>query len=233
MKTKFVGAAAAAVMGVMACLGAGCDDDDDADIDTGSGGRGGSFGAGGRSGGAGGNVGGGGNVGSGGVTGGGGTTATALDDPQIAGVMLEANNGEVHAGEVALARSNNPAIRDFAMLMINEHSAADRSLQMVMDAQGMVATDSTMRRNMTMEAANTLNMLWSVNAANFDVAYADSQIAMHTMVLSMLDGMLIPRAQNAALKTELEGARPKVASHLTMAQQLRTTLGGTTTPPTP
>jgi putative membrane protein len=212
MKTKHVRAGMAAAFAVIGCLSLACDDDTNVtsnDGGTGSGGRAGT-----------------GTGGTGGTTGGGGTggAMATLDDPQIAGVMLEANTGEVHAAEIAQARSNNASVRDFAAMMIMDHGNASRALQTMMDTQGMIATDSSTRRNLDAQATNTMNMLWTVNAAGFDAAYADSQVTMHTMVLGLLDVMLIPRAQNTALKTELDAARPKVAAHLQMAQQLRASL---------
>jgi putative membrane protein len=147
--------------------------------------------------------------------------AAMLNDGQVAGVMLEANAGEVQAGNVANARSMNPAVRMFAAMMITDHAGANQTLEATLAAQAIEAADSPLRRMLSDQAAQTLNSLWAASPSGFDVAYADSQVAMHMMVLGLLDQTLIPMASNAALKMDLQAARMTVSMHLMAAQQLR------------
>jgi putative membrane protein len=147
--------------------------------------------------------------------------AAMLNDGQVAGVMLEANAGEVQAGNVANARSMNPAVRMFAAMMITDHTGATQTLEATLAAQAIEAVDSPLRRMLSEQAAQTLNSLWAASPSGFDVAYADSQVAMHMMVLGLLDQTLIPMTSNAALKMDLQAARMTVTMHLMAAQQLR------------
>jgi putative membrane protein len=175
--------------------------------------------------------GGGGSGGGGGADGGTDAAAQLSSDGQVAGVVVEANSGEVHAGTIARVRSRNEAVRAFAGRMITEHSAANEMMDALLLAQGLVAADSQTRQTLSGQATQTLNSLWAASPSGFDVAYADSQVAMHTMVLNLLDSTLIPTAQNAQLKASLQTMRQAVATHLAAAQQLRASLsadGGTT-----
>jgi predicted outer membrane protein len=228
------------VRGVLACLAvaaffaASCDDDSNENClgVAGRDGGAGTGGAAGRADGGGGAGTGGGAAGTdGGAAGadaGGGDAmdgaALALDDGQIAGVMIEANSGEVHAAAIASGRTKTASVRAFATMMTMDHLMANQSLVAVLDAQSLLAADSAVRRALTDQAEMALSTLWSASAAGFNVAYADSQVSMHTMVLGLLDDVLIPKAQNAALKTDLQAARAKVAMHLAEAQALRASL---------
>lgn len=141
-------------------------------------------------------------------------------DPQIAGVMVEANTGEVHAAEIALGRGMAASVRNFAQMMVTDHSMANQTLQMVLEAQGIRMTDSRERVMLSAMTSVTLNMLWAAAPAAFDLDYANSQVTMHMEVLNLLDTVLIPGAQNAALKANLQAERATVVIHLAAAQAL-------------
>jgi putative membrane protein len=102
---------------------------------------------------------------------------------------------------------------------------ANTRVQALLLAQGVRAEDSATRRTLSDDAAAVLDDLWAAPAASFDVVYVDSQVAMHMAVLSLMDTVLIPSTENAAMKAELQAQRAAVAAHLAMAQQLRSTLG--------
>jgi putative membrane protein len=198
---------------------------------TGLGGSGGISGSGG-SGGLGGTSGTGGTGGSAAMTGDGGISdgATAdgasdggtmpLSDPASAGVMLEANNGEVAAGEVAVARAQRTDVRAFAQQMISDHTAANQRLLMLTQRLGIMPVDSAQRRTLAMMAQTLINQLWMTSGPAFDTTYVQSQVLAHQQVLMLLDTSLIPGAQNAELKAELMATRMTVAMHLSAAQAL-------------
>jgi putative membrane protein len=150
-----------------------------------------------------------------------------LSDPAAAvGVMLEANNGEIAAGAQALARAQASAVRDFAMMMISDHTDANQRLAMLAQNLGIMPVDSPQRRTLAMMAQAALDQLWQTSGAAFDMAYVQSQVVMHQQVLQLLDNVLIPGAQNMQLKTELMAARMTVAMHLAAAQALLARDGG-------
>jgi predicted outer membrane protein len=195
-------------------LGGGCDDDNND-----NGGRGGS----------------GGNIsvttGRGGSSGGGNGTAgnggaTVLSDAQIGAIMIEANGGEVHAGDVATSRAVDAGTVSFAMMMVTDHTMANQRLQSVLQQANITAADSAERQALASQAQQVLDMLWAAPVSAFDQMYIQSQVTMHTMVLQMLDARLIPATQNAALKAELQTERTAVMTHLTKAQQIAGTLTG-------
>jgi putative membrane protein len=200
--------------------------------DAGTADGGGTGGAGGP-GGTGGRTGTGGSTGTdGGAVGTGGSTGDAaapdggapLSDAQIAAIMIEVNGAEVRAGQVANSRASNTATLAFATMMVTDHLAATGRLQIVLQSANINAADSPDRRALAAEGMQTLDTLWATPASTFDRVYLQSQVTMHTQVLQMLDAKLIPAAQNAALKSELQTERTAVMAHLTLAQQLLTNL---------
>ena len=111
-------------------------------------------------------------------------------------------------------------------MMVTDHTTANQNLATVLQQAGITASDSPDRRSVAEDATDTAMMLWATTSAAFDLAYAESQVTMHMMVLQLLDTQLIPSTQSQALKTELQTERATVMTHLTAAQQLQAQLTG-------
>jgi len=156
----------------------------------------------------------------GGGAGGGGGAAVALTDPQIAGIAYAANMGELGQAQLAGTKSTNSAVLNFATMMITDHGAAITRLQQTLAAQNIMTADSPQRQSLTNTSNQTYNTLFTQSGATFDKTYAMAQVSAHQTYLNLLDQALIPDAQNAALKAELQMERTTVANHLTMAQML-------------
>jgi putative membrane protein len=162
----------------------------------------------------------------GGVDAAAGDGGTTLSDSQAAGVMMEANSGEVMVGNLAVSRAQGASVRAFAQQMVTDHSMANQKLMMLLQRVGLSAGDSPVRQMLAMAAQTTLTQLSAQTGAAFDAAYLASQVSMHQQVLKLLDDVLIPSAQNADLKAELVSARATVAMHLSTAQSLAASGGG-------
>jgi len=162
----------------------------------------------------------GGQAGAGGRGGAAGIGVPALSDGQIAGVMIQANHAEIGVAEIAQTRANTPAVHAFADMMVTDHTMANVSLLTLLQAEGIMATDSGPRQMLEMQASDVTTSLWGAPAGMFDTIYAQSQVTMHMMVLQLLDTTLIPSTQSASLRTELQTERNVVTDHLTAAQLL-------------
>jgi putative membrane protein len=232
---------AVSLSGIMVLAHGGCSDDNNTITDGGAGSGGsntGGTGGTGTGGGTGGSVGSGG-TGTGGGAGdagtssgdagldGGGDGGIRLTDSEAAGVMMEANSGEVMIGNLATTKAMNAQVMAFAQQMVTEHTMANNRLMMLLQSDaGITAASSSTRQMLAMMAQMTLTQLSGLTGAAFDSAYISSQVTMHQQVLTLLDQVLIPSAQNAALKTELMSARATVMMHLTAAQTLAAMVGG-------
>jgi putative membrane protein len=149
-----------------------------------------------------------------------------LSEPQVLAVVIEANNGEVAAGEVADARAQDMRAAAFGRRMINEHSAANQRARVLADTLALMPSDSGVRRMLSANAHALVEMLWAQPAATFDRAYVQSQIMVHMQVLTLIDTVLLPSTTTAQLRAELMTMRTAVMSHLTDAQALLPLLQG-------
>lgn len=156
-----------------------------------------------------------------------------LTDAEIAAIVKAANTGELEQAKIAKSRAKNKAVKDFAAMMVKDHTDMIKSGDAVLKKAGIEAKDNEISAHMTDEAKTTLEKLKSTaKGADFDKAYIDAQVNAHTQVLESIDKQLMPNVQNADLKAELERARPKVEAHLGHAKEIQTSLAPLTPPTT-
>src|SRR4051812_15687849 len=57
-----------------------------------------------------------------------GAHAQAPSDPQIVGIVVAANNIDINYAKLALQKSKNQEVRDFAQQMLTDHNAVQKSV---------------------------------------------------------------------------------------------------------
>ena len=146
--------------------------------------------------------------------------AQAPSDPQIAGIVVTANQIDVDAGQLAKSRSKNKEVQKFAQQMITDHSAVNKQAAALARKLGVKPAQSDTSKSLKQGAKENMASLKKLKGAAFDKAYVDHEIAYHEQVLGAIDKVLIPGAQNAELKGLIEKARPAIAAHLDHAKML-------------
>jgi putative membrane protein len=152
-------------------------------------------------------------------------SATALTDAQIAGITGAAHKGEIEAARMARKQSKNAKVRAFAAQMIKQHTNAQKMEGDVASKAGITPAESDMSAKLTQGSADTASQLKDLKGKEFDKAYAKAMVDGHTKVLDSLDNVLIPAAQDAGLKAQLQKERPVVATHLEHAKKLADSVG--------
>lgn len=142
-------------------------------------------------------------------------------DPEIAHIAVTANAIDVEMGQLALTRAESQAVRGFARTMIADHSAVNEQAAELTERLGVTPADNPTSQSLQENAAEAREELENVDEHDFAMAYIDHEIAYHRAVLSALDEVLIPGADNAELREFLEEVRPAIAGHLEHAKSLR------------
>lgn len=150
--------------------------------------------------------------------------AQAPSDPQIAGIVVTANQIDVDAGKLAKSRSKNKEVQQFAQQMITDHTAVNKQAAALAKKLGVKPEDSDTSKSLKKGAAENVANLKKLKGAKFDQAYVDHEVAYHDQVLGAIDKVLIPSAQNAELKGLIEKVRPAIAAHLEHARHLQESL---------
>jgi putative membrane protein len=156
-------------------------------------------------------------------------TASAQDkggpsDPQIAGIVVAANQIDIDAGKLAKSRTKNQEVSKFAQQMITDHTAVNKQASALVKKLGVTPAESATSKSLKSAAGKNMANLKGLKGAEFDKAYTDNEVAYHQQVLDAIDKVLIPSAKNAELKDLITKVRPAIAAHLDHAKMIQSSL---------
>ena len=118
------------------------------------------------------------------------------NDAEIAHIAYTAGQIDIKAAELALQKSKNKEVRDFAENMVRDHkSVNDQALALVKKLK-VTPQDNDMSKSLVKQADAKQAELKSLSGAAFDKAYADNEVAYHKTVDAALETTLIPNASN-------------------------------------
>lgn len=124
----------------------------------------------------------------------------APTDPQIAHIAYTAGVVDIGYAEIALQRSKNRTVREFANEMLKDHKAVNDKALALVKKLGVTPQDNETSQALTRQAAEKRAELMQLSGAAFDRAYAENEVAYHSFVNNAVDTLLIPSATNGELK---------------------------------
>ena len=151
--------------------------------------------------------------------------AGAPTDPQIADIVVTANQVDIDAGKLAKSKAHAKQVKDFAQLMITDHTAVNKSAAELVTKLKVKPEDNPTSESLKKGGQDNVAKLKKLDGAAFDRAYVDHEVTYHETVLDALDKTLIPSATNDELKALMVKVRPAFVAHLEHAKQLQASLG--------
>ncbi len=151
-------------------------------------------------------------------------SASKVSDANIVATLASADSFEVAVGKLALSRSADKRVKNFARMLINDHTQHEGDMKDLADRAGITPappSGDTSARHME----NVMGRLRSAGKGhNFDKTFVAAAIADHQQDISEVKDMQ-SSASNDALKQELNQTLPKLQEHLNHAQELQGELG--------
>jgi putative membrane protein len=155
-----------------------------------------------------------------------GTAADTLDDNQMLSVLDAMNQTEILPSQVAQQKATNPELKQYAQMMVTQHTALGDSMSALAQANGLAPAPHPLAEGMLATANSSTQRLQGLQGMDFDTAYAALMALSHQTGLATVQERMIPRARNAALRTALETkVTPAVEMHLRDIERIRGTLG--------
>lgn len=136
---------------------------------------------------------------------------------------------EVELGKLASERAQNAAVKQFAQMMVQDHTKAGEELkQTVMSHGGTVNTE------LPDPSEEVLEKLRNLRGAEFDREYMDAMVDGHQEMKGMVSGRIndakrmttSPSGLEAAVDQWAHKALPTVEQHLAKAEEIRNSLKG-------
>jgi putative membrane protein len=147
-------------------------------------------------------------------------TGLEVQDGHVVGVAFELNSAIVTMSETAETRTETAAVLDLAATLITEHTASNTAFVAI----GISPIGTDLGATIELEAADEVNALEQLSGDAFDDQYVQLMIGLHEYALEVLDELLIPDAEDADLRAELQDMRATIVAHLAAAEQVQADL---------
>ncbi len=148
-----------------------------------------------------------------------------LNDLEIAHVAYTADLIDIRYAHLALAISENPAVREFAQTMIRDHSAVNDKALALLTKLNASAQDNFLSRQLNAQADPLVDEMSHLHGAEFDRRYADNELGYHQAVNDLVEGNFIPNIQNPEVKALFEDALVIFKAHEKHAEKMVASLG--------
>jgi putative membrane protein len=142
-----------------------------------------------------------------------------MTSPDVGGVMTAANQGEIEQAQAALPRLGTTAARDFANMMIAEHTKALSEARSTLASSNIVPDEMSSRAAALRTDSDRIVTMLNNAGTNADRVYMQSQVDVHQKLLNMIDNDLVP-VSHGTLLAILYKQRASVAMHLDHARQI-------------
>ena len=120
---------------------------------------------------------------------------------------------EIRSSQLAMSRAQTPAVRQFAEMMVREHTQLSQQLMAAARASGMAMSPTMLPMH-----AEMLARLEAMSGAAFEAEYARQQMMAHEMAVA-LHSNYAARGDTPALRRVAAVAAPRVGQHLAMIRQ--------------
>ena len=144
----------------------------------------------------------------------------AMNDLEIAHTAYTAGGLDIRYAHLALAISENEAVRDFAQTMIRDHSAVNEAAGALITELNVTPQDNALSQALVEGAAARRAELMALNGNAFDCAYATNELGYHQVVNKTVAESFIPAVTVAPLKALLEDALVTFRAHEKHAEAL-------------
>lgn len=146
--------------------------------------------------------------------------ADAMNDQQIAHTAYTAGEIDIRYAHLALALSENAAVRDFAATMVRDHAAVNDAAVKLITELNVTPEDNGLSQTLVKGAADKRAELITLEGKAFDCAYSTNELAYHQIVNKTVAESFLPAVTVEPLKKLLEDALATFKQHEGHAEQM-------------
>lgn len=139
-------------------------------------------------------------------------------DYKFAEAATKANAAEIELGQLASQKAEDPAVKQYAQRIVQDHTRASQQLQQILSQKGVtIPTETASSENREMDK------LQKLSGADFDKAYIDHMVRDHKKDVKEFERQS-QKAEDADIKSFAANTLPVLQDHLKMAQDLEGTV---------
>jgi predicted outer membrane protein len=127
-----------------------------------------------------------------------GSGVSECSPAQVAGILNALNKSAIDSAKLALSKSQNDEVREFAEKAIDAHTKLEKKLTDSLDAAGITPIDSDIAYELTTGAKREMDALRSSD--QFDRDYAAHEVLAHAKAIGLIDALATGHESGAAGK---------------------------------
>lgn len=143
------------------------------------------------------------------------TQTTQVSDAEFVQTVANSDAFEIQSSELAAQRAARQDVKDFASLMVREHTATTQELTQLASQLNMTAPTPQLDAGMS----GRIDSLRGMTGESFDDAYLDAQVSAHEQAVNAFENY-IANAPAGPLRDWASNTLPKLRTHLTQVQNL-------------
>jgi putative membrane protein len=150
-----------------------------------------------------------------------------LNDETILGMLDRANSADSTLAKLAAKQATDPAVKEFANMMMKDHHDLRASGEEVAKKLGVTPKPPAKDPVAGYSAGESAQIQKAKKGADFDKTYIDNEVTVHQAVLDAVN-MARVSSSSPEVKDLLQKAIPVVRAHLEQAMALQKRLNPTT-----
>ena len=123
-----------------------------------------------------------------------------LSDLEIAHVAYVADNIDIRYAHLALAISDNAAVRQFAETMIRDHTAVNEQALALLAKLKAEPVDNFLSKSLVANSGKLIDEMSKLRGADFDRRYAQNELDYHKAVNDLVANSFISNIENAEVR---------------------------------
>lgn len=139
---------------------------------------------------------------------------------QIGEILLTLDDGEIRQAEIERARGIDEEPRDFAELMIEQHSLHADRVSDILFVRRIEPVDNAVAASLRAETAATLDELERTPVEEIDIVYMRIQVTMHVAGLLLIEQLIDLAAADPELQVFLQETYDLLAQHRVNAEAI-------------
>ena len=132
--------------------------------------------------------------------------------------VAQASLGEIEVARLAMERSQNKDVKDFADMLVNDHTNGLEKLKDLMKDYNLPQATT-----LPADTKQEIDRLAALSDGDFDREFANMMVSDHQKAIELFRDEF-GTAQNHDIRDYVEGMLPKLEKHLKKAQELQSSL---------
>ncbi|MCG8415536.1 MAG: DUF4142 domain-containing protein [Pseudomonadales bacterium] len=143
-----------------------------------------------------------------------------LNDLEIAHVAYVADNIDIQYAHLAMALGEHPAVRGFAQKMISDHNNVNAQALALLEKLNAQPQNNFLSESLQSSSQEIVNELSQLRGGEFDLRYAENELAYHQAVNDLVANAFIPNIENPEVKELFEAGLKIFRAHEELAANM-------------